>query len=107
LKEQKTMNGRPRKNHGAATKGEQLLELGQRFDLQASRISQWNSNCWIGRRMRLPRENAAQAGPIVEDMKAKIGQLALRKDILGKRRAALSIIPPENLFNLSRPALWI
>ena len=82
---------RPRRNHGAAfkakvavaaLKGEQtLVELGQRYDVHPTQITQWKG-LLLERAERVFAEVRAAARGDVKALHAKIGQLALENDFL-------------------------
>ena len=85
---------RPRRNHTAAFKAKVALaairgdktmtELASQFDIHANQITQWKTqllerskDAFLG-----PGECAAEAGPSVKDLQAKIGHLTMENDFL-------------------------
>lgn len=85
---------RPRRNHSAAFKAKvalaaargdkTMVELAQQFDMHPNQITQWKSEL-LERATELfstPAERAAQQGPNVKDLEAKIGQLTMENDFL-------------------------
>jgi len=86
---------RPRRNHSAkfkskvalaALKGDKtLVELAEQFDVHANQITEWKSqllkqaeNVFLTKTER----QAAELGPSVRDLQAKIGQLTMENDFL-------------------------
>nr|WP_233904079.1 IS3-like element ISKpn11 family transposase [Klebsiella pneumoniae] len=91
------MTRRPRRNHSpafkakvalAAIRGEQtLVELSQQFDVHANQIKQWKDQLLDGATGVFGDEAKAEpAGPTVDvkTLHAKIGELTLENDFLGR-----------------------
>ncbi|EMD8864813.1 IS3-like element ISKpn11 family transposase [Pseudomonas aeruginosa] len=91
------MTKRPRRNHSpafkakvalAAIRGEQtLVELSQQFDVHANQIKQWKDQLLDGATGVFGDEAKAEpAGPTVDvkTLHAKIGELTLENDFLGR-----------------------
>ncbi|WP_421800895.1 IS3 family transposase [Granulicella sibirica] len=91
------MSRRPRRNHTAAfkakvaltaLKGEKtLLELAQQFDVHANQITQWKSQLLEGAAGVFggdAKAEPAEAAVDVKTLHAKIGQLTLENDFLGR-----------------------
>ena len=85
---------RPRRNHTAAFKAKvavaalkgdkTLAELAEKFDVHANQITQWKTQLLEAATgvFLTPTEKRESVGPSVQDMQAKIGQLALENDFL-------------------------
>lgn len=94
---------RPRRNHAAAFKAKvalaaargdkTLAELAEQFDIHANQIAAWKSEL-LARAAEMfstPAERAAaQQGPSIQDLQAKIGQLTMENDFLER---ALNRVP--------------
>ncbi|WP_280993239.1 IS3 family transposase [Ochrobactrum sp. 19YEA23] len=91
------MTRRPRRNHSpafkakvalAAIRGEQtLVELSQQFDVHANQIKQWKDQLLEGATGVFGDENNAESAVPTVDVKtlhAKIGELTLENDFLGR-----------------------
>ncbi|MCB4862773.1 MULTISPECIES: IS3 family transposase [Sphingobium] len=92
------MSKRPRRNHSpafkakvalAAVKGEKTLaELAQQFDVHPNQITTWRSQLLEGAAGVFGSGNASETGEPPVDVKtlhAKIGELTLANDFLGRR----------------------
>ncbi|WP_131120261.1 IS3 family transposase [Lichenihabitans psoromatis] len=92
------MTKRPRRNHSpafkakvalAAVRGEKTLaELAQQFDVHPNQITQWRSQLLDGAAGVFGSEpSAASATPVIDvkTLHAKIGELTLANDFLGRR----------------------
>jgi transposase len=100
------MTRRPRRNHTptfkskvalAAVRGEQTLgELAQHFDVHPNQIKQWRDLLLEGAVDVFGREGkAAKTGPDIDvkTLHAKIGELALENDFLGKALSKAGLLP--------------
>ena len=87
---------RPRRNHSAkfkskvalaALKGDKtLVELSEQFDVHANQITEWKNLLMQQAEsvfLTKTERQAAEAGPSVKDLQAKIGQLTMENDFLG------------------------
>ncbi|WP_298965091.1 IS3 family transposase [uncultured Roseibium sp.] len=128
------MTRRPRRNHSpafkakvalAAIKGEQtLVELSQQFDVHANQIKQWKDQLLEGATGVFGDESkAVPAGPTVDvkTLHAKIGELTLENDFLGRsarqggiaerkemidREHKLSVVRQAKLLGFSRGSVY-
>lgn len=85
---------RPRRNHSpafkakvalAALRGDKTLaELAEQFDIHANQITQWKAQLLerAADTFATPADRAAQHGPSLQDLQAKIGQLTMENDFL-------------------------
>ena len=86
---------RPRRNHSAkfkakvalaALKGEKTIaELSQQFDVHANQITEWKNQLMQQSEnvfMTKTERTAQQAGPTVQELQAKIGELTMENDFL-------------------------
>jgi len=88
------MTRRPRRNHGAefkarvaleAIKGEQTLsELAERFQVHPNQITQWKKKVLAGAAEIFASGKKATAEPDIQELHAKIGQLAMENDFLSR-----------------------
>ena len=89
------MSRRPRRNHSptfkakvaiAAIKGDQTMaELAKRFDVHPNQIVQWKSQLLASAADVFQSGSPkVEDGPSIQDLHAKIGQLALENDFLEK-----------------------
>ncbi|MGV0821211.1 IS3 family transposase [Martelella sp. AMO21009] len=128
------MTRRPRRNHSpafkakvalAAIRGEQtLVELSQQFDVHANQIKQWKDQLLEGATGVFGDEAKAEpAGPTVDvkTLHAKIGELTLENDFLGRsarqggiaerkemidREHKLSVVRQAKLLGFSRGSVY-
>ncbi|MEM5585775.1 IS3 family transposase [Roseibium sp. AS2] len=128
------MTRRPRRNHSpafkakvalAAIRGEQtLVELSQQFDVHANQIKQWKDQLLEGATGVFGDEAKTEpAGPTVDvkTLHAKIGELTLEKDFLGRsarqggiarrkemidREHKLSVVRQAKLLGFSRSSVY-
>ncbi|WP_427147099.1 IS3 family transposase [Rhizobium leguminosarum] len=128
------MTRRPRRNHSpafkakvalAAIRGEQtLVELSQQFDVHANQIKQWKDQLLEGATGVFGDEARTEpAGPIVDvkTLHAKIGELTLENDFLGRsarqggiagrkkmidRQHKLSVVCQAKLLGFSRGSVY-
>ncbi|WP_168253657.1 IS3 family transposase [Rhizobium leguminosarum] len=128
------MTRRPRRNHSpafkakvalAAIRGEQtLVELSQQFDVHANQIKQWKDQLLEGATGVFGDETKAEpAGPTVDvkTLHAKIGELTLENDFLGRsarqggiagrkemidREHKLSVVRQAKLLGFSRSSVY-
>ena len=85
---------RTRRNHAAAYKAKvalaalkgdkTLAELSQQFDVHVNQITQWKTQLLerASEVFATASERTASAGPSVQELHAKIGQLAMENDFL-------------------------
>ncbi len=88
---------RPRRNHSAkfkakvavaALKGDKTIaELAAQFDVHANQITDWKNQLLKQSEdvfMRKSEKQAAQSGPTVQELQAKIGELTMENDFLDR-----------------------
>ncbi len=86
---------RPRRNHSAkfkarvalaALKGDKtLVELSEQFDVHANQITEWKRRLLKETEsvfMTKAERRAADSGPSVQELRAKIGELTMENDFL-------------------------
>ncbi|MAT64991.1 MAG: IS3 family transposase [Gammaproteobacteria bacterium] len=114
---------RPRRNHSAkfkakvalaALKGDKsLVELAEQFDVHANQITEWKRQLLSQAEeafLTKAERKAAESGPSVKDLQAKIGQLTMENDFLGGRARAdtraerKAMIDREHALPVSRQA---
>ena len=88
------MTRRKRRNHSpefkakvalAAVKGDKTLaELAQQFDVHPNQITDWKTQLLERSSVVFGEKSAREAGPDIQTMQAKIGQLTLENDFLEK-----------------------
>ncbi|MFB3083491.1 MAG: IS3 family transposase [Gammaproteobacteria bacterium] len=125
---------RPRRNHSAkfksrvalaALKSEKtLVELSEQFDVHANQITEWKNqllNSAEGVFLTKVERRELESGPSVKDLQAKIGELTMEKDFLGRRARSkprcerqamidredvLPVTRQAQLLNLSRSSVY-
>jgi transposase-like protein len=112
------MTRRARRNHTqavkaqvalAAVKGEKTLtELAQQFDVHPNQIKHWKDQLLAGAAGVFGGEAKAEAAPTVDlnDLHAKIGQLALENDPRSSRGQAGRFYQPRQIAWFLIPSLW-
>lgn len=88
---------RPRRNHSAkfkakvavaAVKGDKTLpELSAQFDVHSNQITDWKSQLLAKSEavfMTKAEQQTANAGPTVQELQSKIGELTMEIDFLGQ-----------------------
>ena len=85
---------RSRRNHSAAfkakvaiaaVKGDQTVaELAKRFDIHPNSIVQWKTQLLERASEAFDGETSKVSGPDIKDLHAKIGELTLENDFLGR-----------------------
>ena len=88
------MTRRKRRNHSpefkakvaiAAVKGDKTLaELAQQFDVHPNQITDWKAQLLERSAVIFGERSAKEAGPDIQTMQAKIGELTLENDFLEK-----------------------
>src|SRR5210317_1307330 len=86
---------RPRRNHSAqfkakvalaALKGDKsIVELSEQFEVHANQITEWKRQLLAQAEeafLTKAERKAAESGPSVKDLQAKIGQLTMENDFL-------------------------
>ncbi len=86
------MTKRPRRNHSATFKarvaievlkeGQTSVELAERFQVHPNQITEWMKQLLERAGEVLTRDKQTSAGPVVRELHAKIGQLAMENDFL-------------------------
>jgi transposase len=95
---------RPRRNHSAkfkakvalaAIRGEKTLaELSQQFDVHQNQITDWKNQLLTQSEtvfMTKAERQAEKLGPTVPELQAKIGELLMENDFLGKALGKLDV----------------
>src|SRR5674476_687591 len=88
-----TMSRRPRRNHSPAFKArvaleaikgeETLIAIAERFDVHPNQITKWKRQLLEGAPALFGEgEKAGEAGPSIDELHAKIGELTMENDFL-------------------------
>jgi transposase-like protein len=99
------MSRRPRRNHSpafkakvalAAIRGEKTLaELAEQFDVHANQISTWREQLLAGAGDVFGAQKPEEAAPAIDvkSLHAKIGELTLENDFLGRALDKAGLLP--------------